>query len=997
MKNEFIVKPFSKPLNFLISGDKPTLIILINQLQPYLQSYYWPNSSINLSNLIFARNFLGPYSRTLAFPDRSVFTQTRSLNTKLGNSSSVLLRQFAQRRTLRNRTFLRNNISSEHDRYSNKYFSHSSHVWKTSFLNLTNSIPVIGLALGKPKSQITPYIQHKRPKTFFNELRSKILIRHSRVFRPNSISTFFTAKLNLFKQFLRLYKYSDFSNYPLFTRLSTKRKPNFFLRNSIEKSLNPYFFLGLKRAPLQLNPTLSSVLWSRFNYVSKTSKIRRKAKTYLRRKFSNVALFSRIKSFPQYPNRFKNTQPFKNFWVNGFYTFFFWKRMFQHENIMRIHSKYGNLILRRSPKISYYSNLRTLLKDSKFYRHQSTVNSVPILFNRPKFPNKVSTIQLNPKNKLTDKRTNVSWVLSNGRLHLLSVEKALYRYYVKRKMVIENHVGKLRAYLDSSRCTPFTLNQSVDKLFIKQKPNNFSKYRVYNLVSPKALTNTQLKPFRLLNKGLRVIKQGKRSKILIWHLSQLPIPRVRVAQHFYKKTFKKFLRNSKQPTNRLCFFHKRMLKIIDDIDYFENDSYNIVEPRPYPLGVTKFLNFRNFVNNEFTSTSKFFRNTIVPRLLIFYPYKNSLHEFLFSGFSNSNCFQVKPLYSFRFVSSPFSFLNYIINERYWTTDLMRLGLSQNHYFNYLLFPDTDAIKAAIFRKLNNQKLLFQSRTRIHELYSKTSENPNIQMKSSNACNILSMGSRQDNLNTLQKKNSMQFSHFFFWKKFLRKLNISTNYRSPAPHIRRIRFKPGYGRIWRIARKSIRELLDIPVRYQYRLTPKIQQKYFNMREGALAMKSLTIEFALMATHLLTDNWTSKLFFNSGNIFLNGINCTNRATRLFLNDFIQLLVNIKFYLVLRLINSWTSQKNFRVSKLFYRKIQPMNNIRIDKTPKLSRNLPYWFFDLQHFYTDIPKYLEVDYFTLSIYVVHDYLYYERFTPFRNFRYNPLTLNMYNWKYIT
>ena len=323
MKNECTVKTFSKPLNFLIFGNKPTLVILINQLQPYLQSYYWPNNSINLSNLMFARNFLGPYARTLAFPDRSVFNQTRSLNTKLGNSSSVLLRQLAQRKTLRNRTFLRNTISSKNDRCSNKYFSHSSHVWKTSFLNLTNSIPVIGLALGKPKSQITPYLQHKRPKNFFNELRSKILIRHSRVFRPNSTSTFFTAKLNLFKQFLRLHKYSDFSNYPLFTRLSKKRKPNFFLRNSIEKSPNPYFFLGLKRAPFQLNPTLSSVLWSRFNYVSKTSKIRRKAKTYLRRKFSNVVLFSRIKSFSQYPNRLKNTQSFKHFWINGFYTFFF--------------------------------------------------------------------------------------------------------------------------------------------------------------------------------------------------------------------------------------------------------------------------------------------------------------------------------------------------------------------------------------------------------------------------------------------------------------------------------------------------------------------------------------------------------------------------------------------------------------------------------------------------------------------------------------------------
>ena len=94
------------------------------------------------------------------------------------------------------------------------------------------------------------------------------------------------------------------------------------------------------------------------------------------------------------------------------------------------------------------------------------------------------------------------------------------------------------------------------------------------------------------------------------------------------------------------------------------------------------------------------------------------------------------------------------------------------------------------------------------------------------------------------------------------------------------------------------------------------------------------------------------------------------------------------------SWSTQKKGRVSKTFYRKFKPSS---FNKDIKLVRRLPDWFYDLQYTYTDIPKYFEVDYFTLSIFLIHDNISQERWLPNRADQMDYNSMNMYNWKYIT
>ena len=84
----------------------------------------------------------------------------------------------------------------------------------------------------------------------------------------------------------------------------------------------------------------------------------------------------------------------------------------------------------------------------------------------------------------------------------------------------------------------------------------------------------------------------------------------------------------------------------------------------------------------------------------------------------------------------------------------------------------------------------------------------------------------------------------------RQRSLHSNFLSSEPRITRIRFKPGYGRIWRNARRSVQEIVNVYAKYQYRLTPRIQRLYFATRRMS-SPNYLTLEYSLMATQFSFD--------------------------------------------------------------------------------------------------------------------------------------------------
>lgn len=212
-------------------------------------------------------------------------------------------------------------------------------------------------------------------------------------------------------------------------------------------------------------------------------------------------------------------------------------------------------------------------------------------------------------------------------------------------------------------------------------------------------------------------------------------------------------------------------------------------------------------------------------------------------------------------------------------------------------------------------------------------------------------------------------------------------------IKRIRFKPGYSRIWRKSREAINFSLNLRLRYQHRLTVCLARLARIRRESELHFHELQLFRLVLHSKLATDLRSSLLMIQNGLIYLNGSASTNPNTFLVGGDFIQAVVSLKFYIVYRWLINWGVRNKLRITKFSQSK---QNQSRSDLSKQKSDHIPDWVFlaGVKNF--DVPKYLEVDYFTLSSFILYE--------PFLLTEFNPLTilesrstiLNMYNWKYI-
>lgn len=340
---------------------------------------------------------------------------------------------------------------------------------------------------------------------------------------------------------------------------------------------------------------------------------------------------------------------------------------------------------------------------------------------------------------------------------------------------------------------------------------------------------------------------------------------------------------------------------------------------------------------------------------------------------------LKPSHSITFSRSMFFFTQLLSYPFESTIDVLAEALTLRVGYSYHIFPDANSIKVDAFRSLNNQKNLFKSRV---ECFNEASLN----LSSS-----FSENSPYYRLHSSPSHTLNSAKHFF--RTIYPLKSIDEYVQDEVIHIKRIRFKPGYGRLWRVGRTSIRELTNLPCRYQYRLSPKLLWLYMQERKFTPNYFFMSIDQVLMSSHLLPDYWCVKDALSANQIFLNGRLAKNRNMYVFMSDFLQLTVNLRFYIMLKWLRYWSNLRVNRVNRVFYAKHRPSGTNRY---AKYTRPLPYWFFGLRFSYRDVPQNLEVDFFTLSIFVIRDALLGDPSEPTRANLYDSPVLNMYNWKYI-
>jgi hypothetical protein len=215
-------------------------------------------------------------------------------------------------------------------------------------------------------------------------------------------------------------------------------------------------------------------------------------------------------------------------------------------------------------------------------------------------------------------------------------------------------------------------------------------------------------------------------------------------------------------------------------------------------------------------------------------------------------------------------------------------------------------------------------------------------------------------------------------------------------ISRVRFKPGYQRIWRESRQALKDLLGVKFFYQKQLTSYIV-RFSRKKPKNFIGEELTLSKLLIYSRLIPDYSTFTLFFNKDLFFINGKSPIYKDVSCVVNDFIQLVISKWYYVFSRWLINWNIVRSSKIKRLIYKKSLSSRYTIMKSRKQKSSSVPDWIFNSKYDFSDIKPFIEVDFLTLSFFVI-----YEPYTSYyypsgKNFLPKNYIYKLYNWKYIT
>lgn len=235
-----------------------------------------------------------------------------------------------------------------------------------------------------------------------------------------------------------------------------------------------------------------------------------------------------------------------------------------------------------------------------------------------------------------------------------------------------------------------------------------------------------------------------------------------------------------------------------------------------------------------------------------------------------------------------------------------------------------------------------------------------------------------------------------WLYFNNQINYSLNNENDNINfnIKRVKFKPGYMTTWRDSRSILKTSLFLKIKYQYKLTNYLSKykKFINFKTFLfMEMRLINI---LIKSRLFNDFSISNFFLKNNLIFLNGQLCSNPNIQIFCGDFIQLIINLKYYILYRWFLNLALKKKNKLKNVLKKKY---NNSNHSDEKKKSYSLPKWILYSKNIIDDIPNFLEIDYFTLSVFILYEPFNWNDLNNYNLIEQKFSIINLYNWKYIT
>jgi len=92
-------------------------------------------------------------------------------------------------------------------------------------------------------------------------------------------------------------------------------------------------------------------------------------------------------------------------------------------------------------------------------------------------------------------------------------------------------------------------------------------------------------------------------------------------------------------------------------------------------------------------------------------------------------------------------------------------------------------------------------------------------------------------------------------------------------------------------------LNLSSRYQYRLTRHLFRLQHLSKQTQLYIHDLTLQNTLINARFVTDKNTASMFIKNRLVFVNGHQTSNPNLTLFQHDFIQIIINLKYYIIFK----------------------------------------------------------------------------------------------------
>lgn len=231
-----------------------------------------------------------------------------------------------------------------------------------------------------------------------------------------------------------------------------------------------------------------------------------------------------------------------------------------------------------------------------------------------------------------------------------------------------------------------------------------------------------------------------------------------------------------------------------------------------------------------------------------------------------------------------------------------------------------------------------------------------------------------------------------------KVSPVTRYRRASPahfKLSRIRFKPGYQRLWRNFRLALAESINFKYIYQQQLTKYLTKFYRKCSSNSFYLNENTLDKIILSSKIIPDYGVLNLFLHNNYVFINHVSVSDPLILIYRNDFLQVEISIWFYIYSKWMLSWLRYRNGRFKRLVFKKSLSGRYKIMKRRKQRSYYTPNWIFKVRFDFLYVKSFLEVDYLTLSVFIIYDFSFFYFFKP--NFFYDnkQLIYRLYNWKY--